>query len=255
MPMKTMFRQEIRSSLSIRARMGYCSTGPTGMISVAPRPSRLAATISTFSISARSSAMDIMSPRIRTLTGVPLPRSAAVTLKYSGNIVRLLGTPLLHHPIPSLRREFVHFAGHEILVLVADPIAVPRDAPDKVQLLGMAEHRVIVQDRDGHRIPFLDRPHKRLGLLVDIDFHRALALEEDIDLLLIGMVVGRPGALVGLEQGVAGDELIGGVTHIEHQEHVLAFEMADAALVLGQFRPLRVKGDRKSTRLNSSHAN
>ena len=133
-------------------------------------------------------------------------------------------------------------AGHEVLVLVAHPIAIAGDAPDEVQLLRLAEDRVVVQQRNGHRVAGAHAVDEALGLLVGIDLHGAVPLEEDVDLFLVGVIVGRPGTLAGLKDRIAGDELVGRFAHVEHQKDVLTAEMANAALVARKFVPAGVEG-------------
>src|SRR5439155_16744916 len=103
-----------------------------------------------------------------------------------------------------LRRHLIHLARHKIFVLVADPIAIARDAPDEVQLVLLAKNGMIIQERNGYRVAFTNRAHETFALFVSIDFHRAAAFGEDVNLLLIGMIVRRPGTLMGLENSIAG---------------------------------------------------
>ena len=66
-----------------------------------------------------------------------------------------------------------------------------------------------------------------------------MALDEDVDLFLVRVVVRRPGALHRLEERVAGHELVGGLADVEHEVHVLAGEVADPVFArreLGEFR-------------------
>src|SRR5439155_2287352 len=109
---------------------------------------------------------------------------------------------LQHSKTPSLyalsRRQLVHLARHEIFVLVPDPITVARDAPDEVQLLLLAEHRMIIEERDGDGIAFTHRMDEAFRLFVRINLHRTAPFGEDINLLLIGVVVRRPGTLTRL---------------------------------------------------------
>src|SRR4051812_41382759 len=56
------------------------------------------------------------------------------------------------------------------------------------------------------------------------------------------MIVRWIGALMRLENGVAGDEFVGAFADVEHQKHVLALKMSDALFVFGEIFPLRVEG-------------
>src|SRR6266496_3607921 len=119
----------------------------------------------------------------------------------------------------ALRSEFIDFAGHEVFVFVADPVTVAGDAPDEMEFFFLAEDGMIVQKRYGHGVAFIDGMDKAFALFIGINFHRTAALGKNVNLLLVGVVVRRVGALMRAEDRIAGDEFVRRFAHVEHQEH------------------------------------
>ena len=68
-----------------------------------------------------------------------------------------------------------------------------------------------------------------------------MALDKEVELLLIGMIVWRPRSLLWQKESVSSHKFVGGFRHIEHQIHSLALQMADAIFALRKLCELRVK--------------
>src|SRR5438445_355223 len=70
---------------------------------------------------------------------------------------------------------------------------------------------------------------------------RTRSPRENINLLLVSVVMRGPGTLTRLEDRIARDQFVRWLRDIEHQEHVLAFQMANPLFVLSDLLPTAMK--------------
>ena len=116
----------------------------------------------------------------------------------------------------------------KILDLVAHPVALAGYAPDEAEGFLVGEDGMIGHERDGDVASDFRRLNEGEVLVVLVDMHGARTLDEGIALLLVSVIVGRPGAGVVLVEGVAGHELVGFLAHVEHEEDFLSVQDSDA---------------------------